>query len=141
MAKSPRKARTVDILPFPTISRQMDIGAETGNDHLLLRTVLNSMSQGVVVFDAETRLVFRNQRYLDMYRLPAEAAQPGCTLRDLLNHRVAARTFSGDRDQYVVGLLKGIREAETSYLTMKLADGRAFSIRKHINNFSSLKIN
>jgi len=128
MAKSPRKARTVDILPFPTISRQMDIGAETGNDHLLLRTVLNSMSQGVVVFDAETRLVFRNQRYLDMYRLPAEAVPPGRTLRDLLNHRVAARTFSGDRDQYVVELLKGIREAETSYLTMKLADGRAFSI-------------
>jgi hypothetical protein len=128
MAKSPRKARSVDILPFPTISRQMDIGAETGNDHLLLRTVLNSMSQGVVVFDAETRLDFRNQRYLDMYRLPAETAQPGCTLRDLLNHRVAARTFSGDRDQYVVGLLEGIREAETSYLTMKLADGRAFSI-------------
>ncbi|MEA2950289.1 MAG: hypothetical protein QOI40_5619 [Alphaproteobacteria bacterium] len=129
MAMSPLEAPSVDILPFPTIiSRQMEIGTETGNDRLLLHTVLNSMSQGVVVFDSQTRLVFRNQRYLDMYRLPAEVAKPGCTLGDLLNLRVEARTFSGDPNEYVLTLLKDIRETETSYHTMKLGDGRAFSI-------------
>jgi diguanylate cyclase (GGDEF)-like protein len=129
MAMSPLEAPSVDILPFPTIiSRQMEIGTETGNDRLLLHTVLNSMSQGVVVFDSQTRLVFRNQRYLDMYRLPAEVAKPGCTLGDLLNLRVEARTFSGDPNEYMLTLLKDIRETETSYHTMKLGDGRAFSI-------------
>jgi diguanylate cyclase (GGDEF)-like protein len=122
------EARTVDILPFPTFGRHMESGTEPGNDHLLLHTVLNSMSQGVLVFDADARLIFRNQRYLDMYRLPAEAAKPGCTLRDLLDHRVAARTFSGDPGDYIVSLLADIRDAETSYRTMKLGDGRAFSI-------------
>ena len=57
-----------DILSFPPISRQ---------DDDLLQTVLNNLAQGVLLFDLETRLIFCNPRYLEMYRLPAELARPG----------------------------------------------------------------
>ena len=48
------------ILSFPNVSR---------NDGQLLHTVLNNMSQGVLLFDSELKLVICNQRYIEMYGL------------------------------------------------------------------------
>jgi diguanylate cyclase (GGDEF)-like protein len=126
--KSPRQVRAAGILPFPKITQRFRVKMDSGNNQLLLDTVLNNMSQGVLMFDSETRLVFCNHRYVEMYRLSAEVAKPGCTLRDLLNHRMEARTFSGNPDEYIVNLLENIAEGNTSYDILKLIDGRAFSI-------------
>ena len=56
-----------DILAFPHMSRK---------DEQLLQTVLNNMSQGVLMFDQETRLIFCNQRYIELYGLSAEVVKP-----------------------------------------------------------------
>ena len=77
-----------DILTFPHMTRK---------DEQLLQTVLNNMSQGVLMFDSETRLTFCNQRYLELYGLSSEIVKPGCHLRDLLKHRIELGNFSGDR--------------------------------------------
>ncbi|MGC1705898.1 MAG: PAS-domain containing protein, partial [Pseudolabrys sp.] len=37
-----------------------------------MQTVLNNMSQGVLMFDSETRLIFCNQRYIELYALSPE---------------------------------------------------------------------
>src|SRR6266513_1494488 len=74
-------------------------GRSEADQQQLLDTVLNNMSQGVLMFDPETRMVFCNQRYIEMYGLSADVVQPGCTLRDLLEHRLATGTFVGNRDQ------------------------------------------
>ncbi|HEU4660109.1 MAG TPA: EAL domain-containing protein [Pseudolabrys sp.] len=108
-----------DVLPFPKISRK---------DEQLLQTVLNNMSQGVLMFDAETRLVFCNRRYIEMYRLSNDAARPGCMLRDLLEQRVRAGTFSGNVDDYVTQLIEAMAGGRTYSLTATLPDGRAFLI-------------
>ena len=71
-----------DILNFPHMSRK---------DEQLLRTVLNNMSQGVLMFDSETRLIFCNQRYIELYGLSSEIVKPGCHLRELLKHQNRAR--------------------------------------------------
>jgi PAS domain-containing protein len=55
MDKTKKPSSRADILAFPQMSRK---------DEQLLRTVLNNMSQGVLMFDSETRLIFSNQRYL-----------------------------------------------------------------------------
>jgi PAS domain-containing protein len=59
-------------------------GRSETDQQLLLDTVLNNMSQGVLMFDPDTRMVFCNQRYIEMYGLSDAVVQPGCTLRDLL---------------------------------------------------------
>jgi diguanylate cyclase (GGDEF)-like protein len=82
-------------------------------DERLLQTVLNNMSQGVLMFDSETRLIFSNQRYIELYGLSAEIVKPGCHLRDLLKHRAELGSFSGDVDEYVARLRDGIAEAKT----------------------------
>ncbi len=103
--------------------------ARAGRDHqALLDTVLNNMSQGVLMFDADTRLVFCNQSYVEMYGLSPEIAKPGCALRDLLEHRMAVRTFSGEPEEYIGDLLKGIAEGKTTNTIVKLGDGRVISI-------------
>ncbi|MGB9209413.1 MAG: PAS-domain containing protein, partial [Pseudolabrys sp.] len=34
------------------------------------------------MFDSETRLIFCNQRYIDLYALSPEIVRPDCSLRD-----------------------------------------------------------
>ena len=46
-------------------------------DEALLTSILDNMSQGVLLFDQQTRLIFSNRRYCEMYGLPPEAARPG----------------------------------------------------------------
>ena len=108
-----------DILAFPHMSRK---------DEQLLQTVLNNMSQGVLMFDQETRLIFCNQRYIELYGLSPEVVKSGCLLRDLLEHRMELGSFSGDVDEYIARLKEGISEGKTFNQVVNLPDGRAFSV-------------
>jgi diguanylate cyclase (GGDEF)-like protein len=107
------------ILTFPHVLR---------NDGQLLHTVLNNLSQGVLLFDTDLRLVICNQRYIEMYGLSQDNVKPGCTLLDLLNSRARAGTFSGDPADYVVSLVECIATGKTFSSTSKLADGRIISL-------------
>ncbi len=127
--KSQRSGLAAGILPFPRARRRfrMKMGAAR-DQQLLLDMVLNNMSQGVLMFDSESRLVFCNQRYIEMYGLSPESAKPGCTLRDLLDHRIAVRSFSDDAEEYIVKLLDDIAAGKTSNNIIATGDGRVFSI-------------
>jgi diguanylate cyclase (GGDEF)-like protein/PAS domain S-box-containing protein len=87
-----------------------------------LLTAVDSMRQGLLMFDSNSRLILCNQRYLQMYGLAPDAAKPGCTLRDLLVARKAVGTFNGDPDQYIAKLVDH-GKVETS-----LPDGRTISV-------------
>lgn len=112
-------ASPADILPFPPSAR---------GDVQLLRTVLNNLSQGVLLFDAEACLIFCNDRYIEMYGLSSDVARPGASLRDLLDHRARTGTFSDDPDEYISRLKNGIAEGESFNHTANLSDGRTFSV-------------
>jgi diguanylate cyclase (GGDEF)-like protein len=86
------------------------------------------MSQGVLMFDSETRLIFCNQRYIELYALSPEIVRPHCSLRDLLRHRIERGSFSGDPDKYTARLADGIAEGKTFSNVVNLPDGRAFSV-------------
>ncbi len=94
----------------------------------LLQTVLNNMSQGVLMFDPETRLIFCNKRYIELYGLSPEIVKPGCSLRDLLRHRIERGSFSGDPDEYTARLAEGIADGKTFSNIVNLPDGRAVSV-------------
>jgi diguanylate cyclase (GGDEF)-like protein/PAS domain S-box-containing protein len=108
--------------------------------HLRLDVALNNMRQGLLLFDSASRLVLFNQRYLRMYGLSPETVKPGCTLRDLLQLRKAAGTFSGDPDRYAAkladqaGKFRGdpdtakFLEEGVETKILELPDGRTISI-------------
>jgi len=108
-----------EILSFPQTSRI---------DERLLETVLNNMSQGVLLFDSDARLIFCNQRYREMYGLLPEFARAGRYLRDLLIQRVQTGTFAEDPDEYIVRLKEANASGLSSSQTVQLPDGRSFSV-------------
>jgi diguanylate cyclase (GGDEF)-like protein len=117
-----------DILSFPQVSHNRAPHPSILEDQRLLHAVLDNMPQGVLMFDVAACLVFCNRRYVEMYGLSPEVAKPGCRLLDLLAHRVQARTFSGDPDQYISELLSKVAEGNTFANVVTLDDGRAFSV-------------
>ncbi len=119
MDQATQQTPAAEILSFPQVSRI---------DEALLETVLNNLAQGVLLFDSETRLIFCNRRYIEMYGLSSEIARPGRYLRDLLLQRIQAGTFTDDPDEYIVRLKEGIAAQASFNHTVHLPDGRAYSV-------------
>jgi methyl-accepting chemotaxis protein len=78
-----------------------------------LVTALNNMSEGLCMFDAATRLILCNERYVTMYGLPPDIVKPGVLLRELLEHRIRAGAFSGDPDEYIAETVHRLNDGET----------------------------
>jgi diguanylate cyclase (GGDEF)-like protein len=108
------------ILPFPRVA--------ANDDAPLLHTVLDNMSQGVLMFNSDSRMVICNERYLEIYGLSREVVKPGCTLRDLLDHRTKVGTFSGDSEDYIARLMESLADGKIFNNTVKLSDGRVIAI-------------
>ncbi|WP_453961046.1 bifunctional diguanylate cyclase/phosphodiesterase [Bradyrhizobium japonicum] len=89
-----------------------------------LDRAVNNMTQGL--FDAERRLVICNQRYIEMYGLSAEVVKPGSSFHDIIAHRKATGSFSGDIGDYVVRVLRDIHVRNS--MVIDTSDGRSIHI-------------
>jgi PAS domain-containing protein len=89
------------------------------------------MNQGLLLFDAEGRVVLCNQRYLEMYKLPAEIVKSGCPMVSVRNLRVAKGTFARDAEQYIRDLHAALAQGKPITLVTELTDGRHISIRNN----------
>ena len=92
-----------------------------------LRSALDNMSQGLCMFDAATRLILCNERYVQMYGLTRQRAHPGCTLRELLEYRSANGTFFQDIDEYVASAKQRVIKGDI-FNTVVEVKGRVISI-------------
>jgi diguanylate cyclase (GGDEF)-like protein/PAS domain S-box-containing protein len=54
----------------------------------LFEEALDSLSLGIIVFDARREVVFCNARYLEIYGLSAEQVKPGTPTSELIRHRL-----------------------------------------------------
>ena len=93
-----------------------------------LNGAINNMIQGLCMFDAENRLVVWNERYVNMYSIDPKRIWPGCTIRDLLDARVAVGTFPLDPARYDADLRHALKEGETFTMNIELADGRMIAV-------------
>ena len=66
------------------------------------------MTQGLLLYDSDARIVLCNQRYLDMYNLSADVVKPGCHFRELLAHRKATGSFAGNVDEFCAAVLRNV---------------------------------
>jgi diguanylate cyclase (GGDEF)-like protein len=53
-----------------------------------LEEAINSLSLGIVIFDAKREVVYCNKRYMEMYGLSAEQVKPGTPTSELIQHRL-----------------------------------------------------
>ena len=92
---------------------------------ILLDSAVNNMHHGLLMFDSDRRAVVINRTYVEMYRLSAEAATPGCSVRELLEQRSASGTFDGNIDRYIED--KFLRDSVTDRI-FDIPDGRSIRI-------------
>jgi diguanylate cyclase (GGDEF)-like protein/PAS domain S-box-containing protein len=89
---------------------------------------INNMIQGLCMFDAQNRLMVWNERYRTMYDIDRDKIWYGCTIRDLLDARIAAGTFPLDPARYDDELRVALKQGKTFTLTIELNDGRTIAV-------------
>jgi diguanylate cyclase (GGDEF)-like protein/PAS domain S-box-containing protein len=93
-----------------------------------LDAAIDNMSQGLLLFDAAERIVVYNQRYIEMYGLSSDVVRVGCTLRELLQRRVANGQLTRDPEQYRADLMAELAEGKTVSWIVETGDGRDISV-------------
>jgi methyl-accepting chemotaxis protein len=96
-----------------------------------MHTAIDSMSQGLCMFDASERLVVCNTQYHQMYELTAADVKPGSTLSEVLARRVAKGTFNRDPDQYRKDFVSSVRQGRTIEHEVKSKGGRLLLVKNH----------
>lgn len=95
---------------------------ELAEKSALLQATLDNIAQGVVVFDADEDLVAWNGRYVELLRLPADAAAPGARFTDLMHHALA----QGNRGLALASMLRRTGEGEQPWL-----NGTVLEVRRN----------
>jgi hypothetical protein len=89
-----------------------------------MENALNNMSQGLCVFDAQGRIVVLNKPYLEMYKLSPQVVKPGCSLRQLIEHRKETGLFRGDVDKYCEEIRQAVSSGKATGFFVPASDGR-----------------
>jgi diguanylate cyclase (GGDEF)-like protein len=105
---------------FAVITRQLS------SEKQWLRTAVDHMNQGLLLFDASERLVVCNSRYLAMYALSESVIRPGCSLRRLVQHRAEMGSLAVDKEEYYRSVIRGTGIKHCSIVLT--ADGRHIEI-------------
>ena len=100
---------------------------ELGAQNTRFDAAIGNMSQGMCLYDAEQRIVFANNRFTEIYGLTPEQVQPGTTLRQIFEARVANGAYSGgDEEKFVRDGLERFRGCTSEVI--ELSDGRFISV-------------
>ncbi|HEY6024762.1 MAG TPA: EAL domain-containing protein [Pseudolabrys sp.] len=89
---------------------------------------LNNMSQGLVMFDASSKLLVCNSRFLQIYGLSHDVVKPGLSLLDLLKHRKECASFGGNPEEYHAKLLHQISKRKLTKQNVPTPAGRIIQI-------------
>jgi methyl-accepting chemotaxis protein/PAS domain-containing protein len=96
-----------------------------------IRTAIDSMAQGLCMFDAAERLVVCNAQYYNMYHLTPDDVKPGSTLSEVLVKRVAKGTFSRDPQEYRKEFLTAVGLGRTIVHEVKSKGGHLLLVTNH----------
>lgn len=98
------------------------LAAAEANSKRRLDVALNAMKQGLCLFDADNRIVVRNDRFLELYRLPSEAIPVGTTFDELkvLSKNIGVRPVKESS--------KIVSPSKNADFDQFLSDGRCINI-------------
>jgi diguanylate cyclase (GGDEF)-like protein/PAS domain S-box-containing protein len=111
---------------------QVDLSAEleTAKAELALyRDAVESLHQGVCVYDAGGRITLVNQRYAEQLRLPAGAVRPGMMAGEVLQMCIDAGHYPGQTPEEVLAQVRAKIAPGNSLATM-VRDDRSYAMRR-----------
>jgi diguanylate cyclase (GGDEF)-like protein/PAS domain S-box-containing protein len=98
---------------------------------LQMDAALENMSQGLLMCDADDRIILCNRRYLELYDLSPDIVKPGFKFRDVLLMRKAKGSFRLDIDDFITDLRAALAQGKRVSAIRELADGRVFLFENH----------
>ena len=99
-----------------------------------LDQALEEMVAGLVLFDADDRLVFCNKRYCEFYGVPEELARPGTRFEDMLREELRNGYLGlsrAEEDAFIATRLQR-RAADERIVEQQNRDGRWLQIRERV---------
>jgi diguanylate cyclase (GGDEF)-like protein len=93
-----------------------------------LDTALNNMTQGLMLYDASSRIVLFNRRYVEMYGLSLDVIRPGRLFRDVMQHRKATGSFEGDPEAFCSAVLRNVAQKKLTHTILETKAGRSVQI-------------
>jgi PAS domain-containing protein len=90
---------------------------------------VRNISEGLCMFDAESKLVICNERYASIYGLPPELTKPGAAHASIVEYRLEHGMQPVGADGYFARHQELLREGAAGVITVRLGNGRAISIR------------
>ena len=94
------------------------------------QAAFDSFAQGICSFDIEDRVILSNRRFAEIYRLKPEQIRPGATLREIVELRIAAGTWTTATDEYLSFCASNHHGKEPTVWTIELQDGRFIQVRR-----------
>jgi PAS domain S-box-containing protein len=123
---------TADGKPLLMSGTHQDISAskkaeeEIRQAELLLRSAIETIGEAFVVYDAEDRLAFCNQKYRELYALSAPVIEPGRSFEEIIRYGVEHRQYKnaiGREEAWIAERLASHRQGYQD-LVQQLDDGR-----------------
>lgn len=111
------------------ITERLRAGALLREQKLQLDTAVSNMEQGLIMFDADARLVLWNQRYLDLYGLPPGVVRQGLSHLELMKYRKEVGTFAGDPEEHCQHTLSLHAEGKPWSFAFETSDGRTIQTK------------
>ncbi len=108
------------ILAIEDVTERARVEEKLREQKLLTETAVSNMSQGLVMFDPQHRIVLCNSRYIEIYNMNPEVVRPGCTLQELNDHRKEIGLFSGDPEKRARDIVASVVQGQawTEVLTL-----------------------
>jgi diguanylate cyclase (GGDEF)-like protein/PAS domain S-box-containing protein len=99
--------------------------------NMLLDAALENMAHGLCVFDKDWRVIVRNRRYLEMYALGADQAQPGTPLIELIRHSMerGVNTSKLTPEEFFEEFKQRVNAGAEMVLHRRLAGGLLVAVR------------
>jgi diguanylate cyclase (GGDEF)-like protein/PAS domain S-box-containing protein len=116
------------------LKKQYELGKEQ-EETLRVRnfqfdTAINNMSQGLCFFDSDHRLIVCNDRFVEIYNIPANRVRPGMKLTEIVDLRIEAGSFPAmTREEYIRWRNDVAVSNEAKDSIVGLQDGRTIKIR------------
>jgi PAS domain S-box-containing protein len=95
---------------------------------LQLDTALNNMSQGLLMCDADDRVVLCNRRYMEIYAVSPEMVARGCTRQELIAHHFEIGLLAGSAEEHMAAFTRRATLMKSYTRTVETTDGRTIFV-------------
>lgn len=119
------------LLTFVDITTQKRQSWALDEKSELLTTCLESIDQGVVLFDGDGRMQTWNQRYFELFGITADIAEVGLSLEKICWYLADAGVFKDNSPEFNARRVKAVMDCDPPQHEMIGRDGRTLDVRRN----------